>query len=546
VTRRDRVIEFRVLGPLEVRAGTGVVSLGGPKQRAVLALLLLQADEVVSVERLIDEVWGDNPPPSAGHSLEAYVSRLRSVLTEESPTLVRHGTGYSLRLNDGLLDSQTFTELAAEASEAATERDDERAAELATRALALWRGPALADVALGASSRAEAERLDELRLRVLEQRMDAELALEREAGLIGELRVLVAQNPYRERFVAQLMLALYRTGRHADALDVYERTRGVLDDVGLQPSIELQQLSGQIVRQEPQLSRPAAALQRDTKPLPTRSKVRAVGLAVGAVLAAVMAVTASGSGPQPATAASASASAGRMALVLPRSPGSNELMTRYRDGVQFSPAARDSLTSQTIVTSEIDPGESMGEALATRLRNGRFGLVLWVVDEAAARLIPPLVRAFPATRFVFVDASLQALSLEGVPTRRRSALRRRKRVNWWATSAASCLRAVVRRERGQTSSPWSVGSRRRRSAGTLRPSSAVSQRRCHAQRCSSTTRTRPSIARVASRLQTLRSTVAPTSSSRPPALADREHWRSPEHVVSGEPATRFRLCSLRS
>jgi DNA-binding SARP family transcriptional activator/basic membrane lipoprotein Med (substrate-binding protein (PBP1-ABC) superfamily) len=415
VTRRDRVIEFRVLGPLEVRAGTGVVSLGGPKQRAVLALLLLQADEVVSVERLIDEVWGDNPPPSAGHSLEAYVSRLRSVLTEESPTLVRHGIGYSLRLNDGLLDSQTFTELAAEASEAATERDDERAAELATRALALWRGPALADVALGASSRAEAERLDELRLRVLEQRMDAELALEREAGLIGELRVLVAQNPYRERFVAQLMLALYRTGRHADALDVYERTRGVLDDVGLQPSIELQQLSGQIVRQEPQLSRPAAALQRDTKPLPTRSKVRAVGLAVGAVLAAVMAVTASGSGPQPATAASASASAGRMALVLPRSPGSNELMTRYRDGVQFSPAARDSLTSQTIVTSEIDPGESMGEALATRLRNGRFGLVLWVVDDAAARLIPPLVRAFPATRFVFVDASLQALSLEGVP-----------------------------------------------------------------------------------------------------------------------------------
>lgn len=415
MTRRDPVVEFRVLGPLEVRAGAQLISVGGPKQRAVLALLLLQADEVVSVERLIDEVWGDNPPPSAGHSLEAYVSRLRSILAGEGPTLVRHGAGYSLRLNDGLLDSQTFTELAAEASAAAAESDDERAAELATRALALWRGPALADVALGSSSRAEAERLDELRLRVLEQRMDAELALEREAGLIGELRVLVAENPYRERFVAQLMLALYRTGRHADALDVYEKTRSLLDDVGLQPSTELQQLSGQIVRQEPQLSRPAAALQRDTKPRPTRSKVRAVGLAVGAVLAAVMAVTASGSGPQPATAASASASAGRMALVLPRSPGSNELMARYRDGVQFSPAGRDSLKSKMIVTSEIDPGESMGEALATRLRNGRFGLVLWVVDDAAARLIPPLVRAFPATRFVFVDASLQALSLEGVP-----------------------------------------------------------------------------------------------------------------------------------
>jgi DNA-binding SARP family transcriptional activator/basic membrane lipoprotein Med (substrate-binding protein (PBP1-ABC) superfamily) len=404
-----------VLGPLEVRAGSQLISVGGPKQRAVLALLLLQADEVVSVERLIDEVWGDRPTPSAGHSLEAYVSRLRSILAGEGPALVRHGAGYSLRLNDSLLDSQTFTELAAEASEAAAENDPERSAELATRALALWRGPALADVALGSSSRAEAERLDELRLRVLEQRMDAELALEREAGLIGGLRVLVAENPYRERFVAQLMLALYRTGRHADALDVYEKTRSLLDDVGLQPSTELQQLSGQIVRQEPQLSRPAAALQRDTKPRPTRSKVRAVGLAVGAVLAAVMAVTASGSGPHPATAASASASAGRMALVLPRPPGSNELMTRYHDGVQFSPAARDSLTNETIVTSEIDSGESMGDALATRLRNGRFGLVLWVVDDAAARLIPPLVRAFPATRFVFVDASLQALSLEGVP-----------------------------------------------------------------------------------------------------------------------------------
>jgi DNA-binding SARP family transcriptional activator/basic membrane lipoprotein Med (substrate-binding protein (PBP1-ABC) superfamily) len=392
-----------------------VISVGGPKQRAVLALLLLQADEVVSVERLIDEVWGDDPPPSAGHSLEAYVSRLRSILAGDGPTLVRHGAGYSLRLNDALLDSQTFGELAAEASEAALENDDERAAALATRALALWRGLALADVALGASSRAVAERLDELRLRVLEQRMDAELALQREAAIIGELRVLVAHNPYRERFVAQLMLALYRTGRHADALDVYEKTRAVLDDMGLQPSTELQQLSGQIVRQEPQLSPPASALQRDTTPRPTRSKARAVGLALGAALAAVMAVTASGSGPHPATAASASASAGRMALVLPRSPGSSELMTRYRDGVQFSPAARDSLTSETIVTSEIDPGASMGEALATRLRNGRFGLVLWVVDDAAARLIPPLVRAFPATKFVFVDASLQALSLEGIP-----------------------------------------------------------------------------------------------------------------------------------
>jgi DNA-binding SARP family transcriptional activator/basic membrane lipoprotein Med (substrate-binding protein (PBP1-ABC) superfamily) len=408
VTRRDRVIEFRVLGPLEVAVAARVISIGGPKARAVLALLLLKADEVVSVERLIDEVWGDRPPRSAGHSLEAYVSRLRSILAGEGPALVREGGGYSLRLNDARLDSQAFTELATEASGAAAESDHERAAELATHALALWRGPALADVALGSSSRAEAERLDELRLRVLEQRIDAELVLEREAGLIGELQVLVAQNPYRERFVAQLMLALYRTGRHADALEVYERTRGVLDDVGLQPSTELQQLSGQIVRQEPQLARPASARPRDTIPPTRRSKARAVGLALGAALAAVMALTASGSGPQPATAAATSASSSRVALVLPRSPEEYVPMMRYRDAVRFNPALK--LTSETIVANEIGP-----DALETRLRDGRFGLVIWVVDDANARALNPLVRSLPATKFVFVDASLQALALEGVP-----------------------------------------------------------------------------------------------------------------------------------
>jgi DNA-binding SARP family transcriptional activator/basic membrane lipoprotein Med (substrate-binding protein (PBP1-ABC) superfamily) len=390
-----------------------MISVGGPKQRAVLALLLLQADEVVSVERLIDEVWGDNPPPSAGHSLEAYVSRLRSILAGESPTLVRHGAGYSLRLNDGLLDSHAFTELAAGASQAAAENDPERAAELATRALALWRGSALADVALGSSSRAEVERLDELRLRVLELRIDAGLALEREAGLIGELQVLVAQNPYRERFVAQLMLALYRTGRHADALDVYEKARGLLDDVGLQPTTELQQLSGQIVRQEPQLSRPATALRRDTKPRTRQSKARAIGLAFGTALALVMAVTASGSAPDPAAAAAASVSSARVALVLPRSPARDARMMRYRDGIQFSPSGRDNLTSETIVAGEIDPDASAVDALATRLRNGRFGLVIWVVDNATGRTITPVVRSLPATKFVFVDTSLQALSLEG-------------------------------------------------------------------------------------------------------------------------------------
>jgi len=247
-------MEFRLLGPLEARVAGEAVPLGGAKQRAVLAVLLLRADEAVPVERLIDEIWGDSPPPSAAHSLEAYVSRLRQLFNGHGPSLVRRGAGYSLELGDAQLDVRDFMELLDGVSHALEASDDARVSRLAADALALWRGPALADVALASAGRVEAERLEELRLRTLEQRFDARLALGRDEKLVGELQVLVGQNPYRERFVAQLMLALYRSGRHADALDAYEKTRTALDDdLGLQPSAELQQLSGQIVRQEPAL-----------------------------------------------------------------------------------------------------------------------------------------------------------------------------------------------------------------------------------------------------------------------------------------------------
>jgi DNA-binding SARP family transcriptional activator/basic membrane lipoprotein Med (substrate-binding protein (PBP1-ABC) superfamily) len=413
VTKEDRVIEFRVLGPLEVWAGARLVSVGGPKPQAVLALLLLQADEVVSVERLIDEVWGELPPPSAAHSLETYVSRLRSALAGLGPELVRQGAGYSLRLNQGRLDSRTFAALADEASEVATNDDHERSAELAARALALWRGPAVADVALGSSGRVEAERLEELRLRVLEQRIDAELALGREESLIAELQVLVAQNPYRERFVAQLMLALYRAGRHADALEVYAKTRGALDEVGLQPSSDLQQLSGKIVRQEPQLSRPVQTLHQVADPH-ARSKARSVGLALAATLALAMAVSASGSGPRPASASAARPSPTRVALVLPRSPASDEAMRRYRDGVRLSSSVMNpKLTSETVVARSA-PTSGALNGLETRLRNGRFGLVIWATDDIDAHGVARVVKALPSTRFVFMDASVEALSLQGV------------------------------------------------------------------------------------------------------------------------------------
>ena len=177
-----------------------------------LAVLLLSANEVISVERLIDEVWGDRSPPSAAHSLEAYVSRIRQLLNGHGPTLTRRGAGYRLDLGGATLDADLFAQELQGASDAAAEGDLGLASVLASRALALWHGPALADVSLASAGRAEAERLEEARLRAFELRFDAELDLGHHEAIVGELQVLVGQNPYRERFVAQLMLTLYRSG----------------------------------------------------------------------------------------------------------------------------------------------------------------------------------------------------------------------------------------------------------------------------------------------------------------------------------------------
>ncbi len=206
-------VEFRVLGPLEVLGGGEPLALGGAKQRAVLAVLLLRAGEVVPLERLIDEVWGNDPPPSAAHTLESYVSRLRQLLNGRGPILSRRGAGYAIDLHGAQLDALAFVELQERASLASALEEHASALEWASAGLDLWRGPALADVALASAGRAEAERLEEFRLRAYEMRFDAELALGRQAQCIGELQALVAQNPYRERFVEQFMLALYRSGQ---------------------------------------------------------------------------------------------------------------------------------------------------------------------------------------------------------------------------------------------------------------------------------------------------------------------------------------------
>src|SRR5262245_26019321 len=235
-------MEFRILGPLEVSEGERAIPLGGAKQRALLAILLLHANEVVSTDRLIDELWGAHPPDTAHTALQGYVSRLRKLLGAEA--VVTRAPGYELLLGGHELDLRRFHSLLDEAREA----NARVAAERLREALALWRGPPLAEFSFESFAQTEIARLAELRLEALEERIEADLALGRHAAAVGELEGLVAQHPLRERLRAQLMLALYRSGRQAEALEAYQDARRVLtEQLGLEPSTSLQDLERKIL-----------------------------------------------------------------------------------------------------------------------------------------------------------------------------------------------------------------------------------------------------------------------------------------------------------
>lgn len=245
-------MQYRVLGPLEVRDGEESLPLAGAKQRALLALLLLHANRVLSRDRLIDELWGGEPPATAVTSLQVYVSRLRKLLPAE--TLLTRPPGYVLEVEPEELDLRRFERLLAEGHEALDQGDPERATRVLREALGLWRGPALGEFAYEPFAQAEIGRLEDLRLAAVEDRIEADLALDRHGDLIGELEALVAENPHRERLRGQLILALYRSGRQADALDAYQRARRALDELGIEPSVDLQQLEKGILTHDPALS----------------------------------------------------------------------------------------------------------------------------------------------------------------------------------------------------------------------------------------------------------------------------------------------------
>jgi YVTN family beta-propeller protein len=254
------VAEFSILGPLEVSRSGCAVPLGGPRQRAVLALLLLEANRVVSMDRLAEDVWGGHPPEGWATTLQTYVFHLRHALEPDrargvaGDVLVTRDRGYLLRVDRDHLDAALFQDGFTSGRAALEAGQYAEAAGTLRKALDLWRSPVLADLADYAFTRPEAARLEELRLAALEARIDADLALGRHDALTAELEQLVAEHPLRERLHGQLMLALYRCGRQADALAAYQRVRELLtDELGIDPGQPLQQLHAAVLAHDPAL-----------------------------------------------------------------------------------------------------------------------------------------------------------------------------------------------------------------------------------------------------------------------------------------------------
>jgi YVTN family beta-propeller protein len=321
------MMQFRILGSLEVARDGRPVTLGGTRQRAVLAILLLHRQEVVSVDRLVDELWGERPPGTATKTVQVYVSRLRKELGEG--VLLTRGGGYVLDIEPEQLDGARFERLAHEGMGALDRDEVSSARDLFGEALALWRGPALDDLAYEQFAQGEIARLEELRLATLEARIEADLALGRHSELVPELEILVREHPVRERLRAQLILALYRSGRQADALASYrDARRALVEELGLEPSRELKELEQRVLTQDPVLDAPARRAPAGAAPEDRRRGWALVLLGGGLLLAAVLAAMAvsGGDGADPRRAPENS--------VAVLDPGSNEVVATVPTGVR--------------------------------------------------------------------------------------------------------------------------------------------------------------------------------------------------------------------
>ena len=259
-------MDFRILGPLEALDEGRQVTLAGSKQRALLALLLLHANETLTSDRLIDELWGEHPPATAAKTVQVHISRLRKALRDgegngSDGLVLTRDHGYELELDPEHLDAHQFERLVSEGRSQLTAGRVARAASLLERALSLWRGPALADLAYEPFAQRERERLDDLRVTAEELLIDAQLELGRHEEIVGRIEGLIDEHPFRERLRAQLMLAFYRCERQAEALQAYQEARRTLvEELGLEPGERLRELERAILAQDPGLAAPAPEL----------------------------------------------------------------------------------------------------------------------------------------------------------------------------------------------------------------------------------------------------------------------------------------------
>jgi predicted ATPase/DNA-binding SARP family transcriptional activator len=359
-------VEFRLLGRLEVVDGERDVAPRRRKQRALLGLLLLQAGELVAVDEAVDALWGARPPPAARNAVQGHVATLRKLLGRDRIATLE--SGYTFRLDEDELDLHRFERLLSDASG----RRPREQAELLSEALALFRGAPLEEFRYDEFARAEVARIEELRLHALELKLEAELAIGRHYDVVPELELLVAEEPLRERFRAQLMLALYRASRQAEALEVYQAARSTLvEELGIEPGPELQRLERRILNQDPALAAPSAmvaAARLPTPPTPLIGREREID-EVTALLRRpeVRLLTLTGPG-----------GTGKTRLALQAAAG---LVDAFADGVVFvglaplqDPALVLPTAAQALGVGAMS-GDTLAEDLARALRNRELLLV---------------------------------------------------------------------------------------------------------------------------------------------------------------------------
>lgn len=409
----DRPLEIFILGPLEVRRGSTALEIGSAKQRALLGVLLLHAGEAISTQRLVDELWGERPPATAEKLVQGYVHALRKQLGEG--VVETRPPGYRIAPGSVSLDVTEFEEL----TTAARAASPAESVALRERALALWRGAALANVALEGPEQQTVTRLGDACMATQIELIDARLALGGHAQVIGELQSLTAAHPYQEKPAAQLMLALYRSGRQADALKVYRRIRTRLDDeLGLEPSQELRDLESAILRHDPALSVTATddrarvqvddLVEADASERPVRRSRRTivvVGVAVAAVAMALVTVAAVAGLPRgdveavvvsPNSVAVIDPDTNRVTRTIPVgvrpgaiADGAGAVWVANLDDGSLSRIDRETSTVVRNVPLPATPDDVATGAAAVWVVNGRLG-TLYRVDPAFGRVTDAL------------------------------------------------------------------------------------------------------------------------------------------------------------